>query len=97
VGDKRLQKQIDKLETAAEQLAATADELRDKAAAKAERLSDRATSRAAELLDIEQEEPKGRKGLVALLLAAAGGAAFALKRKREQELDEALWEEPRDL
>jgi hypothetical protein len=35
------------------------------------------------------------KLLLLILLAALG--AFMLKRKREQELDEALWEEPRAL
>lgn len=40
----------------------------------------------------------GRKGLLFMLLAAAGAAAaFVLKKKRDQELDEALWEEPRAL
>jgi protein-S-isoprenylcysteine O-methyltransferase Ste14 len=32
-----------------------------------------------------------------LLLAAAGLAYAVLRRQRERELDEALWEEPRDL
>jgi hypothetical protein len=32
-----------------------------------------------------------------LLLAAAAGVAAALKRQRDRELDEAIWEEPRDL
>ena len=32
-----------------------------------------------------------------LLLAAAGVALALLKRQRDSELDEALWEEPRDL
>ena len=32
-----------------------------------------------------------------LLIAVVAGAAYALKRQREQELDEALWEEPQAL
>jgi hypothetical protein len=32
-----------------------------------------------------------------LLLAAAGLALAILKRQRDRELDEAIWEEPRDL
>ena len=47
--------------------------------------------------DKDQDEG-GRKGLLFLLLALAGSAAaFVLKKKRDQELDEALWEEPRAL
>ena len=46
----------------------------------------------------EQDGDTGGKGLLVLLLAAAGAAAaFVLKKKRDQELDEALWEEPRAL
>lgn len=36
------------------------------------------------------------KKLLILLVAAAAGA-LALKRQRDMELDEAIWEEPRDL
>jgi hypothetical protein len=32
-----------------------------------------------------------------LILAALAGGALALKRQRDMELDEAIWEEPRDL
>jgi len=32
-----------------------------------------------------------------LLLAAVGLALALLKRQRDRELDEAIWEEPRDL
>jgi hypothetical protein len=32
---------------------------------------------------------------VLLGLIALAGAAFALKRQRDRELDEAIWEEPR--
>ncbi len=34
---------------------------------------------------------------VAILAALAGLVAAAVKRQRERELDEAIWEEPRDL
>jgi len=36
-----------------------------------------------------------RKSL--LLAMVAGAVALMLKRQRERELDEAIWEEPRDL
>ena len=32
-----------------------------------------------------------------LVLAALTAGALALKRQRDRELDEAIWEEPRDL
>ncbi|CAN5303347.1 hypothetical protein BH20ACT8_BH20ACT8_12470 [soil metagenome] len=32
-----------------------------------------------------------------MLVAAAAGALAVLKRQRDRELDEAIWEEPRDL
>ncbi len=47
--------------------------------------------------DSEQEKSRGKKGLIALLLAAIGALGFFMKKKRERELDEALWEEPRAL
>ncbi len=43
------------------------------------------------------EKKRGKGKLLVLLLAAAGAAGFMLKKKRDQELDEALWEEPRAL
>lgn len=46
----------------------------------------------------KNEDEGGRKGLLFMLLVALGSAAaFVLKKKRDQELDEALWEEPRAL
>lgn len=40
----------------------------------------------------------GKKGRLFMLMSVAGAiAAFVLKKKRDQELDEALWEEPRAL
>ncbi|HEX2028962.1 MAG TPA: hypothetical protein VHF25_13285, partial [Nitriliruptorales bacterium] len=44
-----------------------------------------------------QEESGGKGKLIALVLAGLGAVGFYLKRKRERELDEALWEEPRAL
>lgn len=47
------------------------------------------------------DDDAGRSGSpfkILLLLAAVGAAAMAiLKKRREAELDEALWEEPRAL
>ncbi len=34
---------------------------------------------------------------VLFILLAAAAAAFVLKRQRDRELDEAIWEEPRKL
>jgi hypothetical protein len=48
--------------------------------------------------DTNEEEKSGGKGKIfALLLAGLGALGFFLKKKRERELDEALWEEPRSL
>ncbi len=47
--------------------------------------------------DADQEKSRSRKGLIALLLATIGAIGFFMKKKRERELDEALWEEPRAL
>ena len=45
------------------------------------------------------DDESGRSGLwlVLLLAAAIGGALAVMKKQREAELDEALWEEPRAL
>jgi hypothetical protein len=34
---------------------------------------------------------------LAFLSTIAGVVAFLMKRQRDRELDEAIWEEPRDL
>ncbi len=86
---KKLSKKLDKLEK-------EADKLRKKAEKKGKELSSRASDKFDELTEPE-EEKGGGKGKFVLLLAAIGGAVFALKRKRDQELDEALWEEPRSI
>ena len=46
----------------------------------------------------ETEDKGGKKGKIFMLLSLVGAAvAFVMKKKRDQELDEALWEEPRAL
>jgi F0F1-type ATP synthase membrane subunit b/b' len=87
VASKGIAKKIDKLEK-------EADKLRKKAEKKGKELTDTASDRIDEL---RGEEKSSKKGVVALLLAAGAAIGFALKRKRDQELDEALWEEPRSL
>ncbi len=47
--------------------------------------------------EAHNEDSSGRGKLLALLLAGLGALGFFLKKKRERELDEALWEEPRSL
>jgi hypothetical protein len=85
---KKIAKQIDKLEK-------QADDLRKKAEKKGEQLQSKASDR---IDDLGKEEEKGgKKGVFALLLAIGAGVAVFLKRKRDQELDEALWEEPRSV
>jgi hypothetical protein len=87
VGKSRLAKKVDKLEK-------QADELRKKAEKKGKKLQSDAEDR---IDDLKKEEKGGKKGVFALFLAAGAAVAFALKKKRDQELDEALWEEPRSI
>jgi hypothetical protein len=87
---KKITKKIDKLEK-------QADELRKKAEKKGKDLQSMATDKIDELSGDKKDDKGGKKGIFALLLAIGGGVAFALKRKRDQELDEALWEEPRSI
>jgi superfamily I DNA and/or RNA helicase len=88
VGKSNISKKIDKLEK-------ETDKLRKKAEKKGKELQSTASDR---IDDLSTEDDKGgKKGIFALLLAALIGAAFALKKKRDQELDEALWEEPRSI
>ena len=86
---KKLSKKLDKLEK-------EADKLRKKAEKKGKELSSKATDKYEELTT-DEPASKGGKGKLLVLLAAIGGTVFALKRKRDQELDEALWEEPRSI
>lgn len=88
MGKSKISKKIDKLEK-------ETDKLRKKAEKKGKELQSTASDRIDELS--AQEDKGGKKGVFALLLAALAGAAFALKKKRDQELDEALWEEPRSI
>ncbi|MEX2533563.1 MAG: hypothetical protein WD360_06330 [Nitriliruptoraceae bacterium] len=47
--------------------------------------------------DAEQQK-KGKKGVIALLLAAVSAVVAVLaKKKRDHDLDESLWDEPRSL
>ena len=43
------------------------------------------------------DEGRGGFSKLLLLVALAALGSFLLKKKREQELDEALWEEPQAL
>ena len=88
MGKSRIAKKVDKLEK-------EADKLRKKAEKKGKELQSKASDHIEELT--AEDEKKSRKGLLALVLAAVAGAAVVLKRKRDQELDEALWEEPRSI
>jgi hypothetical protein len=96
MGRKRLAKKVDKFERKAERF-------KDKASVRAQELSGQASAKAQELgekaatMTGKQPEKKSRKGLVTLVMAALAGVGLMLKKKREQELDEALWEEPRAL
>ena len=92
MGKSKIAKKVEKLEK-------EADALRKKADKKGKELQSQASDRIDELSDEISGKDKGsKKGLFALLIAAgAGVAAFVMKKKRDQELDEALWEEPRSI
>lgn len=47
--------------------------------------------------DVTTEDEGGGFPKVLLLVALIAIGSFLLKKKREQELDEALWEEPQAL
>ena len=47
--------------------------------------------------DVNDEDGGGVVRKLLFLLLLIGAASYALKRQREQELDEALWEEPQAL
>ncbi|TVR36594.1 MAG: hypothetical protein EA388_03335 [Nitriliruptor sp.] len=85
---KRLSKKVSKLEK-------KTDQLRKKAEKKGKELQSTTSDKIDELTE---QDKNSKKGLVALLLAGVGAAAaVVLKKKRDQELDEALWEEPRSI
>ena len=48
-------------------------------------------------VDETTDEGGGVLRTILLIVAALAAASYALKRQREMELDEALWEEPRAL
>jgi hypothetical protein len=87
---KKLSKKLDKLEK-------QGDKLRAKAEKKGKELSSMASDRLDDLRPEPEKEQKGGVGKFLFIVLAAVGAVFALKRKRDQELDEALWEEPRSI
>jgi hypothetical protein len=92
---KKLIKRLEKLE-------GQADDLRSKAEKKGLELTEKAVDKFDELRDDGKKSKKkrddgGNKGKILLLLLAIVGAVTAMKRKRDQELDEALWEEPRSI
>jgi hypothetical protein len=97
---KKVSKKLDKLEKKGDKLRSKAEkkgkELSSKAEKKGRELSHMAADRLHDLGE-EPEKDKGGKGKFLLLILAAVGAVVALKRKRDQELDEALWEEPRSI
>lgn len=93
MGKSKIAKKVDKLEK-------EADALRKKAEKQGKKLQAQASGRIEDLsAEISgKPEKRSKKGLFALILAAgAGVAAFVMKKKRDQELDEALWEEPRSI
>ncbi len=86
---KRMSKKVAKLEK-------QADELRRKAEKKGHQLQSRASDRMDEISGRKRRR-RSRRGILALLVAAGAAAGMVFKRKRDQELDEALWEEPKSL
>lgn len=85
---KRLSKKVAKIEK-------KADKLRRQAEKKGHELHERAS---AKIDDLQRDEPKsGRKGLFALVLAIGAAVGLVAKRKRDQELDDSLWEEPKSI
>lgn len=88
MGKSRIVKKVEKLEK-------EADQLRKRAEKKGKQIQARADDH---LEDLAPEKKPSRKGRFGMLAAAGGAAAaFVLKKKRDQELDEALWEEPRSI
>ncbi len=85
---KRLSKKVAKLEK-------KADGLRRKAEKKGQEFQSRTADRIEHLSGEKQRSRK--KGLFAFIVAAGAAAGVLFKRKRDQELDESLWEEPKSL
>lgn len=85
---KRLSKKVAKIEK-------KADKLRKRAEKKGHELQDKASDR---IEDLRREKPKrGKKGFFAVLVAIGAAVGMLVKRKRDQELDDSLWEEPKSL
>jgi hypothetical protein len=99
--NKKLSKKLDKLEKRGDELRAKAEkrgkELSTTAAARGKELQAKASDRFDAIPAPAKEKRRGKKRSFLVLLTAVGGALFALKKKRDQELDEALWEEPRSI
>lgn len=93
----KLSKKVAKLEKKADGLRKQAEKKGKKLSSQASDTFDSLAKDAKARVGKEDEEKSGGKGKFALLLAVLAGVAVALKRKRDQELDEALWEEPRSV
>ncbi len=93
VSRSKIAKKVEKLEK-------DANKLRKKAEKKGKELQSQASGRIDELNSeiAGGKKKKSKSGLIAAILAFGGAiAAFGMKKKRDQELDEALWEEPRSI
>ncbi len=90
----KIAKKVEKLEK-------DADKLRKKAEKKGKELQSQASDRIDDLnagITGKKKKKKSKSGLIAAILGLGGAiAAFGMKKKRDQELDEALWEEPRSI
>jgi hypothetical protein len=84
---KRLSKKVAKIEK-------KADRLRKRAEKKGHELQHRASDKVDEL---QGRKKRGKKGIVAAVLAVGAAVGLVAKRKRDQELDDSLWEEPKSL
>ena len=104
----KLSKKVAKLEKKADGLRKQAEKRGKEISAQAGQKSKQFQSQAADTFEAVSKDAKtrmgkepqpsgGKKGKFTLLLAVLAGVAVSLKRKRDQELDEALWEEPRSV
>ena len=104
---KKLSKKVAKLEKRADALRKQAEKKGKEFSAQAGQKSKQLSAQAHDTFEAiskdaksklgKEPEPKKGKSKFALLLAVLAGVAVAFKRKRDQELDEALWEEPRSV
>lgn len=85
---KRLSKKVAKLEK-------KADGLRKRAEKRGHELQSRASDRIDQMQGKNQR--KRGKSVFAFLLAIGAAVGMVFKRKRDQELDESLWEDPKSL